>query len=433
MSLISQNPSRTMTTICIPPELKLCIADHLDPSSSINFALTCKEHWRLCEPILKAHARGFAEAPVLNSHYTGTDLWQALKDVLRDPRKGWYITEISLMSSWSSHRHAAFEEDVDEFQKAATTLMDLYTPFSSDGMVEAGYFGLFGSHIEEECVVKKIRDSIAIGSPDGAVAILVHHLPNLKTLRMTMSREDDAFEVLLHWIAMEYSNAAKALHLPFQRLKTAMLSHYDTEGHVSVNWALPFLRIPSLRTFAANMMGGHFRGEKGRGRVTPGPPPRSNIEEFCFAACKFDARAVEYLVASTHSLKRFLYADDGACVGENMYDPKVVIKALDKYARHSLEHMVLDHMEYHEEEVWCIYPASPASLTFCRLYSVTGLLCMEVMTKKTTMTEVKMEMKTAVTKIPNGQPKRTYPDSPNCAPSPQSGPCSGLSYITTSP
>jgi hypothetical protein len=355
-----------MPSPLLPPELKLSIADYLDPISSLNFALTCKEYWKLCQALLESHTKRFAEAPLLASYEIEgaarplmdgpprprIGIWQTLKDVLRDPKKGWYITEIDLRSCWVHDNSKAPEEVPEEFLDAAMKLMDLYPPLV-DGDSRAMKNAIDLYHVEdpaEKCIVTQIYNDVKAGSPSGVLAILIHHLLNLKTIRMTMDREDTTFAAMIDWVAIEYMDEAKSPHLPFQRLKTAALSHYDTEGCIAADWVLTFLRIPSLRTFAASMMGGDFRRKmdipKERS-IRPG----SKIEEFVFTSCQFEAKAVEYMIANTLSLKRFTYAAGGACTNEALYDPKVILKALAKYARDSLEYLVLQHFDLTEEEV----------------------------------------------------------------------------------
>jgi hypothetical protein len=353
-----------MPPTILPPELKLSIADFLDPVSSLNYALTCKEHWKLCHTLLKTHTKRFAEAPVLASYDTqglptpcadGSSrtccgIWQTLENVLRDPREGWYITEIDLISCWVDNKKAP-EEVPAEFLDSAMELMDLYPPLELADSTTIESVNIYRSEdCSEEVLVTQILDDIKAGSPSGVLAVLVHHLPNLRTLRMTMDREDAVFGTVIDRVATEYSNAAKVPRLPFRRLKTVSLSHYDTENCISADFALPFLRIPSLRIFAASMMGGNFRRKTRLSKMRLFEP-KSNVEEFFFSDCQFDARAVEYLIAQTRSLKRFTYFAGGAIIDEALYDPKVILRALVKYAQNSLEHLILGHGHLDEEEV----------------------------------------------------------------------------------
>jgi hypothetical protein len=372
-----------MFATVLPPELKLSIADFLDPISSLNYALTCKEHWKLCHTLLETHTRRFAEAPVLASYdtrgvptpcadgssRTSCGIWQTLENVLRDPKEGWYITEIDLISCWADVRKAP-EEVPAEFLDAAMKLTDLYSPLElADSITNEPVNSYRSEDCPEEVIVTRIFNDIKAGSPGGALAILIHHLPNVRTLRMTMDREDAVFGAVIDQVAIEYSNAVKVPRLPFRRLKTVSLSHYDSEGCISADGSLPFLRIPSLRTFAACMMGGDFRREMRLSKFRLSQP-ESNVEEFLFSGCQFEASALDYIIAQTRSLKRFTYTAGGSITDEALYDPKVILRALVKYARNSLEHLTLIHGHFAEEEVrnpllsTSLYTANPSQRLF---------------------------------------------------------------------
>jgi hypothetical protein len=355
-----------MPLTLLTPELKLRITDHLDPVSTLNFALTCKEHWTLSQNLLEHHTRRFAEELLLASYKvegaprpridgpprTRIGIWQTLEDVLRDPKDGWYITEIDLRSCWVSQNRKAPEDVPPVFLEAAMELMDLYPPLA-DGDWRVTKTSVRVYEVEdpaEKCIVTQIYNDVKSGSPAGVLAILIHHLPNLRTIRMTMDNDDATFSLMIDWVAIEYMDAAKVPCLPFQRLKTAALSHYDTEGCIAADWALTFLRFPSLRTFAASMMGGDFRRKMDISKAASFQPA-SGVEEFIFSSCQFEAKAVEYMIARTRSLKRFSYSAGGACTDEALYDPKVVLNALSKYAQDSLEHLLLEHFDLSEEEV----------------------------------------------------------------------------------
>lgn len=315
----------------LPSELKINVAEFLDPQSSINFGITCKEHWQLCQAIFKKHTQAFAEAPIVTA-YNALDL---LRATIQDPSQGWYIREISFKERWDLSTTPV--EDADQLRQAARPLKSLY-PHSS---TNAGM----------EDLITQIDHGLATGRPDSVVGVLLHHLPNLRTLRVTMASRGNLFESLLERIGIEYVDDVKRASLPLQCLRTVSLAHHDTEGCVSPDWALPFLRLPSLRTFAASMMGGDF----GRGQYEPSvsfhPHPQSGIEEFFFVGCQFDSAALEYLLSCTPALKRFTYDAGGCCVSDEPYDAKVVLKALAEHTQHSLECVILSHFMHNEEEV----------------------------------------------------------------------------------
>jgi hypothetical protein len=315
----------------LPSELKLNVADYLDPQSSINFGLTCKEHWQLCRPLFKKHTLAFLQAPIV----TAQNALELLRATLQDPSQGWYIREISFQDGWDDPSTTPVD-DAERLQEAVSQLKHLYS-HSDTGL-------------EQDWVVTQIERGLETGDPASAVAVLLHHLPYLRTLRLTMGH-GNVFESLLERIGVEYINAAKRSNLPLQHLRTVALAYYDTEGCIGPDWALTFLRIPSLRTFAASMMGGDFRHGQSDSEVPFYPHPKSNIEEFYFTMCQFDSAALEYLISCTFDLKRFEYGAGGCCTDEAAYEAKSVLKALAEHARDSLEYLVLSHFAYQEEEV----------------------------------------------------------------------------------
>lgn len=201
----------------LPPELKLNVVEHLDPFSSFSFSITSKEHWKLCRLVSHKHRRLFAEAPVVGA---ATDFGNLLRDVIQDPSRGWYITELSLTASWNRRPPSTPMHSVDLLQDAARASMHLYSHLGTS---------------EEIAFVDRIEAGVAAGLADSIVAVLIHHLPNLKTLKITATRGNNVLEDLLFRIAAEYAKSAIASRLPFQRLRTVSISHYDTESCASVS------------------------------------------------------------------------------------------------------------------------------------------------------------------------------------------------------
>jgi hypothetical protein len=320
----------------LPPELKLSIVDHLDPFSTVNFGLTCRHHWELYRPVIEKHARSFAEAPVVDA----VDVWKLLRDILQDDSRGRYITELSLPANWEMQQPSTPVEDMDLLQDAARALLDIYPQLDESG---------------EDTLIERIVEGVAAGWPPSIIVVLIHHLPNLKTFKMTgpgdsEERECEVLEDFLFKIAVDFGNTAKASKLPFRRLRTVALSYWENEYCVSANYVLPFLHIPSLRTFAGHALSGYLWNSNQTKDIVR-LHPRSNIEEFFFVNCQFSASAVEYMLSCTQALKRFTYSAGGHNISASPYDAKKVFKSLSTHAWHSLEHLLLIHPSYKEQEV----------------------------------------------------------------------------------
>lgn len=330
----------------LPPELKLSIIDHLNPFSTFNFGITSKDHWELCRPVIERHARSFVETPVVDA----VDVWKVLRDVLQDDSKACYITELSLSANWEMQQPSTPVEDVDLLQDAARALSNLYPQldFHLNGSPHPNY-------LDEPTLMERIVEGVATGSPPSITVVLVHHLPNLKTFKMTgpgdsEGQEHAVLRDFLFRVAADFGSTAKAYKLPFRRLRTVALSYWDNEFCMSANYVLPFLHIPSLHTFAGHALsGGFWKCNKTEDLIHL--HPRSNIEEYFFVGCQFNASAVKYMLSRTKALKRFTYDAGGHDISASHYDAKKVLKYLSKHAWHSLEHLILINPFYKEEEV----------------------------------------------------------------------------------
>jgi hypothetical protein len=251
-----------------------------------------------------------------------------------------YITELSLPANWEMQQPSTPVENVDLLQDAARALLDIYPQLDEPG---------------ENTLIERIVEGVAAGWPPSIIVVLIHHLPNLKTFKMTGPGDSDEreCEVLVDFIfrvAAGFGDTAEASKLPFRRLRTVALSYWETEYCVSANYVLPFLHIPSLRTFAGHALSGYFWNSHQTEDIVR-LHPRSNIEELFFVNCQFSARAVEYMLSCTQALKRFTYSAGGHNISASPYEAKKVLKSLSTHAWHSLEHLLLIHPSYKEQEV----------------------------------------------------------------------------------
>jgi hypothetical protein len=71
-----------MVLSALPAELKLNIAELLDPDSALNFTLTCKDHAALFKSLSLEHGRLLAEWEILDTEDVATLSWHTLKEVL---------------------------------------------------------------------------------------------------------------------------------------------------------------------------------------------------------------------------------------------------------------------------------------------------------------------------------------------------------------
>jgi hypothetical protein len=325
-----------MGSLNLPPELKLSIAENLDPISSFNFAITCKEHWKLCDPINRRHARLFAENRTIDTADAGRLLWDKLKEILDDHRVGWYLRDLSL----PSNRQTYWDESVGhDFQLTGQTLKppeeDLIRYYRAVEDVEERY----GTEMLTKLYWKgKWEAGLGNGAEEPIINILVHHLPHLKVFRVTDAEISTSFYGLMRFIAEGYCEPALAPNLPFQHLNTVAIAHHDSEMSVDAEWCHFFCSIPTVQNFVAHAMGGEMLFDF-RERI-----PRSNVRELVFQYCRFDAGALESILMNTPKLERFSYDIAGATVSEEVYStwPKKVLQSLVENVSDSLEHLVFE-------------------------------------------------------------------------------------------
>jgi hypothetical protein len=341
-----------MSFSALPAELKLDIAEYLDPDSTLSFTLTCKENATHCKPVLKVHHQKLSERQVIDNSREGTVLWKILKEVLHDPSVGWYVRELNLppprYDTWMGGDDgdevddSQYDEEKALFNHAARQLQYLYPVeerYIAGGVeypfeIEAG--------LMPNDLIGSIQNRINKGYEDGIIAILLHYLPFLDTIRLT-ALNLHCLELSLMHIADQYKASTHSARLPLQHLKIASVAHDDTEMSCHADWACFFSGIPSLKTFAAQNMGDEPRLKAPyQDRMSANYVPTSNVTELFFIDCQFDVNGLAAILVGIKNLKKFTYIGGGATVSESAsYEPKRVIEALLKHVGNSLEELVL--------------------------------------------------------------------------------------------
>ncbi|KAF9698259.1 hypothetical protein EKO04_003693 [Ascochyta lentis] len=315
-----------MSLFHLPPELKLNIVEHLDPESSLHFALTNST----------------------NATDAGSVLWPALKEILRDPRKGWYVRELNLPRLREEDVTEPIpEEDLKLYKTAAQEVVSLYSYEPT----------FFAAELDDDRrdFEDNLDDLVERGAEELAIVLLIHHLPGLKAFKMTAGTRGTGFlEHFMRRVAAGYQNPVLAQQMPLQRLKTAAIAHYDSEGACDITWVVYFLCVPSLQSFSALAMGSEAldENEDNSGtylRNVKGAPV-SNVEELDFDNCQFDLPSLHIILPMIKNLKRFSYQAGGSTVTFADYEPRRVIEALVSYASHSLEELELGQYEIGVED-----------------------------------------------------------------------------------
>jgi hypothetical protein len=325
-----------MSLPLLPAELKLNIFHHLDPGSALPFALSSRAHFRLCEDKLQQHAKLSAKYSIIRPNDEGHLIWEITKEILQDPRKGWYVRELNLVTNRPDEYQNMPEEDRIFFKAAVERILPLY-PYAP------GFFANERSDTRE--LSDEMDADLRRGFEASILVLLIHHSPQLRTFRMTDNLRSDTFQLFMRWVAAGYQNPSMASQMPLQHLRLAAIAHHDTEGFCSVDWAVYFLCIPSLKTFAALMMGSEgvrIYGEDGEADLRiAASAPVSNVEELFFQGCQFDPDSFETILPIIKNLKRFSYDAGGHAVAQQNHEPKKVIRALVNHTADSLEELNL--------------------------------------------------------------------------------------------
>jgi hypothetical protein len=348
-----------MALLTLPPELRLNIVDCLDPDSTLSFALTCKDHAALAKFALREHGRLLAKWNIIDTTDGRTLLWETLKDVIANPRLGWYTRELNLPSSrqynWNadeslSSRHpkngvGPSEQDKSLFIEAARKLRHLYPELEPTSM-QRRYYHAIHTLPHPHDTIASIENRIHAGFEDAIVAILLHYLPHLTIIRHTLVAMEDCLELVLWQIAKGYKDPVIAPKLPLQNLKTVAISYYASEGCSSLDWACFYLSVPTLRTFAAQAMGHSPEQDVQRSLFPEGAAPCSNVSELFFRGCRLDVNGLATLLTNIKHLRKLTYDDGGIMLSANDYQPKGFIQAIATHAGSSLEELTLsDEMD----------------------------------------------------------------------------------------
>jgi hypothetical protein len=340
-----------MSLSSLPAELQLNIVEHLDPDSNLQFALTCKENATLCGSVLEEHGFRLSEWQVIDTTNGKTLLWEKLKEFIQYPSLGWYIRELNLPSdrqySWNpAENHAGdgpSNRDKELFARAARQLQNLYPLLEKVHHQDHNY--LADSITNPDDLIGTIQERIDGCYEDGVIAILLHYLPNLQTIRIT-DIKTYALELMLYRIACAYKSPEKSRHLPLKHLKTVSIAHWDSELSCSPDWACYFSSIPTVKTIAAYAMGNSPWDVVAKQLCSQ---PLSNVTELFLFQCQMDVEGLATILKGIKNLIKFTYTAGGSTVSDMSYDPKRVIKALLEHAAHSLEELVLDQEDFAED------------------------------------------------------------------------------------
>ncbi len=291
----------------------------------------------------------------------GKTIWSILQEVLQGPEKGKYVNELNLplnrqhqynisaFDSVDSSRPLLAKEDQDLFRDAARVMHELYDN-TDDGAIDL--VAALEGHLEHD---------------DAILVILIHHLPVLKTIRISGMTAAYILPVM-NKITQAYGHPTKAQQLPLHELTTAVITPWIREGNRNVDWISTFLRLPSLQTFAAHSMTCASLGQMSNINLSLREAPLSNVTTLFFYHCRFELKILDQILVEIKALKKFAYVVSSASYPYIRYEPKKLLSTIAHQTKDSLEELIL-HLQDFREEVRTTF-APTHILTDCHVQNV---------------------------------------------------------------
>ncbi|KAF1948530.1 hypothetical protein CC80DRAFT_511277 [Byssothecium circinans] len=347
-----------MSIISLPPELRLLIAEHLDPRSCFRFALTCREHSRLLSALVATHKELWTRYNTIDTHDAGRLMWNLTKDIIENPKIANYIEDISLPNTrqqvwdaeiwhcdlYAGSPHLLSDDLVQQYASAirkSPFLDDTLDEFYPASPLKPGW--PFGS-------AWSLEKMIRVGSDWPLAVHLVCQAINLETLRFTEFSLVDEFEFLCWRAAKAHHDPVPPPDLPFQHLKRVAIAFDVVRGFFYDHWAHVFLSIPTVTEFAGYKMGSNTDPD-----VESLLGYKSKVKELLFQHSFINLKTIDSILARCEALESFTYENGGSCVSDfGAFAPRKVTELLLKHAVHSLEVLTLldtDGFDYEDEEI----------------------------------------------------------------------------------
>lgn len=310
--------SRTMSNsrspfVALPLELIELILDNIsDPLDFCNASSTCKTLHSASSRLMKEHivlAEKYQTLYFSRDGDGGTNVWAVLAELSKDWRIRYHIREVVFREA----RQVDYEDSfiAGDWSALGNAINDMK---QMDGF--------------ESLPIDPI--SFESGHDDPFNALLVRQLQNLREITYVNIGHDQDFYRLI----AEYDDAS---HPPFlTKLRTVNLEHWDTEGGLSLEWIIIFMRLPSVRTINGHMI-------EAAEDYEIETKPKSNVTTLNLTYSCIELGAFDQLMEITQNLEYFSYEHSGAVVGDADCDPYGMVAVLLKHAGHSLKSLKINY------------------------------------------------------------------------------------------
>lgn len=304
----------------LPVEIVELIFDRiLDPLDFCNASSTCKTLHSASARLMKEHvalADKYQNLTFSTVEEGGTNVWAVLDELLKDWRIRYHIRELVFRAERQLHYDPSVGDSWDEPDNPNLT----FPTELINGMKQLDGF--------ESLPIDLM--SFESGHDDPFNALLVRQLPSLRGITYV----NNGHEADFHRLITEYDHSAQPPFLT--KLRTVRLEHWDTEGGLSLEWVIAFMRLPSVRTINGHMIEAAEDYEIEL-------KPKSNITTLNLSYSCIELGAFDKLMGITQNLESFLYEHGGAIVGDADCDPYGMVAVLLKHAGHSLEILKIDY------------------------------------------------------------------------------------------
>jgi hypothetical protein len=327
-----------MSLLNLPTELKLLAMEQMSPVDGLHFAMSCKEIWNACHPIVKMHGEKAKLYRHINLGTEESGVWALVNKILDEPSIANYVRETDMQED----RNVFYDpnvrtndeitattarpppEDVTRYLNHAIKDPYLRVPLPQELQVEFGF---------RDGAPPTIGKALADGSDGPMINLFLSLVPNLISLNYTTDGDSFWLKHYLKYVALAYATPTSAL--PLQNLKHVLIWPLDNEQYLPWQWIRYFIALPSLRTIAAGLVGDSGWDDP----VIPESLPKSNVTSLRFAWSELEVESLRNVLVATPVLVSFKY--ENGSLSEDVYDPKGIMAALGDHAAHSLKHLVL--------------------------------------------------------------------------------------------
>ena len=235
----------TMALTHLPTELLDKILEQTLPEGFESVALTCRDIYQLCKPFIKHHN-------TLRSQFRKFTYYEKMADPSFTIRTAiGFIRRIAVEPVVARYiRHADFEVDTrskpHEFLPSVNSKEAIVRLLADSSYLEQA--GLdwkeYYAKIEEDLKAPRYSQH--------AAAFLLTLLPNVEKLTLPrLLKPNDATDKLIEAVVLK----AKQSHLPYDKPSLAQITKFGSSvslvlhARFDLDWAIPFLALPRIRSF----------------------------------------------------------------------------------------------------------------------------------------------------------------------------------------